>query len=204
MAHAFGPQLSNILPPTPEQIREIEKTIGVAEKPIKELLFAYFKLFAKSGGPKFKQYREIATMINDFEKLPRDFADKTSFYYVPSACGSIDDEIRVSPTSLERWDFSPVIMKSDSIWDEQGAISKLEEAERARANASVGRMITTVQYTWVIIMGRCPEARGLELEVCPENITLKLVDKSKASKSREFDLRIGIKITIKDKIEISK
>jgi hypothetical protein len=205
--------LSNILPPTSAQLRETEKTISIAEKAIKELMHAYFKLFLKSSGPRYKKYRHTAENVRDFEDLPGNFADKQSIYYMPNEYGSVEEEIMVSETKNEEtgdivrkwemWELHPVTVPADSVWDADGRIAALSDSERMRINMAVGELMRLIQVSWVVIANRCNETQGMFLDVCPENITLKLIDTSRASKSDLLDLRIGVDITIKDKIEIN-
>jgi len=203
--------LNNILPPSLAQLRETERTIFVSERAIKGLMHEYYRMFLKAPGPRYAHYRKIAKNIQDMSGVPGAFLDKTSFYHIPAEYGHVEEEIMVSETTdpdtgdvtraWEKWQLSPVLTKSASVWDSDGRIARLSDSERMRINAAVGELMRMIQMSWYYVSSLSPEAYGLALDVCPENITLKLIDASRASKSDFFDYRICVDITIKDKIE---
>jgi len=203
--------LSNILPQTPDQKRHTQDTIAVAEKPIKELIFAYFKLFEKSAGPKFKRYREIAETINDFRELPAAFADPHALAYAPNTQPCPAEEVLVSPASStntlelwEMWELRPSLVPHDMAWDADKKISSLTKLEAMRINAVIGKLLHVVQLSWQIIVNRHSETKNWKLHLHSDNLTLSLIDPSPLTKTDHLKTRLGIVIIVKDKIEINK
>lgn len=206
--------LSNILPQTPEQKRQMQEAIAVAERPIKELIFAYFKLFEKSAGPKFRQYREIAETINDFRELPSIFTDPQALAYLPGLDTQLCpvEEVCVSSGMggmdgvelWEMWELRPTRVPDNVGWDVDARIASLDKLEAARINARVGELLHVIQVSWNIIVSRYSQTKNWKLHLHPNNLTLSLIDPTHLSKADHLKTRVGITIVVKDKIEISK
>jgi hypothetical protein len=168
-------------------------------------------MFLKAPGPRYARYREIAKNIQDISGVPGVFLDRSSFYHIPAEYGHVEEEVMISETtdpdtgdiirSWEKWQLSPVLTDVNNVWDANGRIAQLSDNERMRINTAVGELMRMIQMSWYYVASLSSEAYGLALDVCPENITLKLIDASRVSKSDSFDYRIGVDITIKDKIE---
>jgi hypothetical protein len=198
--------LSSILPPTPGQKRQIQETISVCERPMKELILAYFALFENSSGPKFKRYRDIAETIQSFRDLPRHFADRSALYYIPDApsgCPVEEVMIENGPVSRkwEKWVLTPCIVPADSIWDADKRISSLEIPEANRVNTAIGQLLQQMTYSWNIVAGKYDETRNFGLEAHMNNITLSLVDPTSISKADQLKIRLSVSISVQDKIE---
>jgi hypothetical protein len=197
--------LTNILPPTPEQIRNTQATISVAEKPIKEFIFAYLQLFSKSTGPKFKRYREMAETMAEFAELPAAFADTEALYYIPIHQPCPQEEVLVRSTettrSWEMWELRPAIVDASTVWDANGAIAALTPEEASLINAVIGKLLHIMQLSWTVITSRYAETKDWKLRVHADNLTLALVDSGPASKSDHLNKRLAINIIVKDKIE---
>lgn len=202
--------LSTILPPTPAQLRQVKESIAIAERPIKELLYAYFTLFEKSGGPRYKMQKDVAENIKSFQELPMAFVDPNTLYYLPS----LDEQsapveevlVHESDTTRvwEKWTLRVVVVPHDVIWDESGLIANLPKPEAQRIRITIGRIMQMVQVSWNVVVGRYIETKNLELTIQGDNVTLALRDPSSVSKSDHLKVRLGISITVKDKIETPK
>jgi len=198
--------LSTILPPTPEQRRQTQETISVAEKPIKELIFAYFNLFEKSAGPKFTRYREADENIKNFKSLPATFVDKDSLYYLPEVQSCPTEEVMIEQKEntriWEKWELQPSLVPDDVVWDVDKKISSLSNEEATRINSVIGKLLHVIQISWQIIVGRYEETKKWKLHMNPDNLTLSLIDSAPISKADHLKIRLGIIINVKDKIEI--
>lgn len=199
--------LSTILPPTPEQLRQVKEAIAIAERPIKELLFAYFALFENSGGPRYKKYRDVAENIRNFSELPATFIDPETLYYLPDASKQTmpTEEVMVSETSehriWEKWEISIAIVPYDVQWDESGVIASLPAPEAVRIRNAIGQILQMTQVSWNVITKRYPVTSELQLLPQVDNLTLSLHDPSIVSKSDHLKVRLGLNIKVKDKIE---
>lgn len=199
--------LSTILPPTPEQLRQVKEAISIAERPIKELLFAYFALFENSGGPRYKKYRDVAENIRNFSELPAAFIDSETLYYLPEASAQTApvEEVMVSETSehriWEKWELRVVVVPHDVQWDESRAIANLPPLEAVRIRTAIGQILQMTQVSWNVITKRYPVTSELQLLPQVDNLTLSLHDPSTVSKSDHLKVRLGLNIKVKDKIE---
>lgn len=202
------PGLSASLPPTLQQQRDFDATIHKIERPIKQLMFAYFELFKNSGGPKYRTYRNTASNIESFQDLPADFVDKKSLYYLPESFEPREVEVLVFEDDhvqrWELWDISLSLVPSDAEWDPTGRIENLPDEEKMNVRRIISEMIQMGQYCWMIIAKRFKETQNFVLKVDPQNITLALQDPLFPEKCAQLEYRLGIDITIKDKIENTK